>query len=97
MTMQQLRASLAEPAPAPELSAPLRALWWDAKGDWPKAHAQLDDLDTPQAMAVHAYLHRREGDLANASYWYRRAGMPPCRDSLEAEWMALVEKSIHKP
>ncbi len=67
MTMQQFQASLAEPAPAPGLSAPLRALWWDARGDWTKAHVQVDDGDTPQAMAVHAYLHRREGDLANAS------------------------------
>ncbi len=92
MTTQQFRASLAEQATTPDLSAPLRALWWDARGDWARAHAQVDDLDTPQAMAVHAYLHRREGDLANASYWYRRAGVSPCRDALEDEWTGLVEK-----
>ncbi len=94
MTMQQFQASLAQPAPAPGLSAPLRALWWDARGDWAKAHIQVDDGDTPQAMAVHAYLHRREGDLANASYWYRRAGVTPRRDSLEAEWTALLESLL---
>ena len=94
MTMQQFQASLAEQSPAPELSAPLRALWWDAKGDWARAHTQVDDLDTPQAMAVHAYLHRREGDLANANYWYRRAGISPRRDSLEAEWTNLAEKLL---
>ena len=94
MTMQQFQASLADPAPAPGLSAPLRALWWDARDNWAKAHIQVDDLDTPQAMAVHAYLHRREGDLANASYWYRRAGMPPCRDTLEAEHAALLESLL---
>ena len=94
MTMQQFRAFLAEQSPAPELSAPLRALWWDAKGDWARAHTQVDDLDTPQAMAVHAYLHRREGDLANANYWYRRAEISPRRDSLEAEWTNLAEKLL---
>ncbi len=94
MTMQQFQASLAEQAPAPQLSAPLRALWWDARGDWAQAHTQVDDLDTPQAMAVHAYLHRREGDLANANYWYRRAGTPTRRDSIEAEWTGLVEQLL---
>ena len=94
MTVQQFHASLIEPAPAPELSAPLRALWWDARGDWTKAHAQVDDGDTPQAMAVHAYLHRREGDLANANYWYRRAGVPSCRATLETEWTELAERLL---
>ncbi len=91
MTMQQFQASLAGQSPTPELSAPLRALWWDAKDDWARAHAQVDDLDTPQAMAVHAYLHRREGDLGNANYWYRRAGVSARSGSLEAEWTSLVE------
>ena len=91
MTVQQFRASLAQQSPASELSAPLRALWWDAKDDWAKAHAQVDGLDTPRAMAVHAYLHRREGDLGNANYWYRRASIPLCCDSFEAEWKALAK------
>ena len=94
MTIQQFQASLAEQAPAPELSAPLRALWWDAHNDWAQAHAQVDDLNTPQAMAVHAYLHRREGDPGNATYWYRRAGVSICRDTLQAEWTALVENLL---
>jgi hypothetical protein len=72
-------------------SAAMEALWWDAKGDWAKAHALLDELETPEAMAVHAYLHRREGDLGNAEYWYRRAGRKFRREGLEEEWEALVE------
>ncbi len=96
MTLQQFQASLAGKAPAPELSPSLRALWWDAKDDWAQAHAQVDDLDTPQAMAVHAYLHRREGDLANANYWYRRAGIPPCRNTLEAEQTALIQEFLRR-
>ena len=94
MTLQQFQASLTEPTPAPDLSPSLRALWWDARGNWTRAHAEVDDLDTPPAMAVHAYLHRREGDLANASYWYRRAGISPHRDALEAEWTTLVERLL---
>ena len=94
MTLRQFQASLAEQTPAPDLSAPLRALWWDARGDWAKAHAQVDDLDTPQAMAVHAYLHRREGDLANAGYWYRRAGDHFRRETLGSEWIALAENLL---
>ncbi len=94
MTMQQFQASLVQQTPAPGLSAALRALWWDAQDNWAQAHAQVDDLDTPQAMAVHAYLHRREGDLTNAHYWYRRAGVSPRQDSLEAEWTVLVERLL---
>lgn len=94
MTLQAFKASFATPTPAPELPPPLRALWWDAQGDWAKAHAEVDDLETPPAMAVHAYLHRREGDIANARYWYRRASLPPRSDALEAEWTSLVEKLL---
>ena len=42
-------------------------------------------------MAVHAYLHRKEGDEPNAGYWYRRAGREFHRATLEEEWQALVE------
>ncbi len=73
-----------------EMTAPLAALWWDAKGDWKRAHGLVDDLETKDGMAVHAYLHRKEGDVGNAGYWYRRAGTMPERGPLEAEWAALV-------
>lgn len=80
--------SLAEPLG--ELPAPLAALWWDAKGDWARAHGLVDDLETPEGMAVHAYLHRKEGAESNADYWYSRAGRKFRRATLEAEWEALV-------
>jgi hypothetical protein len=73
------------------VAAPLAALWWDAKGDWARAHGMVDDLSTPDAMAVHAYLHRKEGVEWNADYWYSRAGRTFRRPTLEAEWEALVE------
>jgi hypothetical protein len=91
MTSEQFTNSLAASAPPAELAAPLKALWWDAKGDWTQAHAQVDDLETRDAMAVHAYLHRKEGSASNADYWYRRAGATHRRPTLEAEYAALLE------
>jgi len=76
--------------PPPGLTPPLEALWWDAKGDWPRAHVLVDALETKEAMAVHAYLHRKQGDQSNADYWYRRAGEQYRRTSLAEEWNALV-------
>jgi hypothetical protein len=91
MTPEQFTKSLAASAPPAELSPPLKALWWDAKGDWAQAHAQVDDLETRDAMAVHAYLHRKEGAAGNADYWYARAGKEHRRPTLDAEWKALLE------
>jgi hypothetical protein len=91
MKAQELCASLAETKPAEGLSIPLQALWWDAKGDWARAHGLVDELETPEGMAVHAYLHRKEGVTWNADYWYNRAGMKFHRPTLEEEWAALVE------
>ena len=87
----ELRATLSASAPPLDLRAPLAALWWDAKGDWARAHALVDDLETPEGMAVHAYLHRKVGEAWNADYWYRRAGRAYYRESLDEEWAALVE------
>ena len=60
MTPEEFRASVGEEAPPSGLPAPLRALWWDAKGDWSRAHAFVDELESTEGMAVHAYLHRKE-------------------------------------
>ncbi len=91
MEAGQFTESLSQPEPPPDISAPLAALWWDAKGDWARAHALVDSLETTGGMAVHAYLHRKEGSDSNADYWYRRAGRSWHRASLDAEWTALVE------
>jgi hypothetical protein len=90
MTAEEFRASIAEEAPRVGLPAPLTALWWDAKGDWSHAHALVDELETLDGMAVHAYLHRKEGSASNAEYWYQRSGRSFFRPTLEAEWEALV-------
>ncbi len=90
MTLAGFRASLTLAEPPGNLAAPLAALWWDAKGDWARAHGMVDDLETRDAMAVHAYLHRKEGVSSNADYWYSRAGRKFHRSTLESEWQALV-------
>jgi len=91
MRIDDFRALLSLEAPPPDMPATLAALWWDAKGDWARAHELVDSLESPEAMAVHAYLHRKEGAAWNADYWYRRAGRQFHRPELEAEWEALVE------
>ena len=90
MEVGAFRATLAEVAPPAELGLAAQALWWDARGDWKKAHECAQAQDDASGAAVHAYLHRVEGDLANAGYWYRRAGRPARTDALAAEWQALV-------
>jgi hypothetical protein len=88
--MADFRASLSADAPAAQLDAPLAALWWAARGQWDEAHKIVQDEETADAAWVHAYLHRVEGDLGNAGYWYRRAHKPVAQDALKTEWERIV-------
>lgn len=72
----------------------LLALWYDAKDDWKSAHDQVDQLSGKNAARVHAYLHRKEGDLWNADYWYSKAGEKRPNLSLEKEWEELVNRFL---
>jgi hypothetical protein len=83
-------ASLAADALPDGLSAHLQALWWLRRGEPERAHRLVQALDDAGAAAIHAHLHRLEGDLDNAGYWYRRAGVPFCSEPFEAEWRELV-------
>ncbi len=94
MAQERLTAFLAASEPPAGASAALRALWWDAKGDWDKAHEAAQSGDGAQAALVHAYLHRKEGDLGNAGYWYRRAGRDVHRGTLDEEWQALAAEML---
>ena len=89
MTEDEFRASAANMAPPADVSPALQALWYAAKGDWNKAH-DITQPGGPELDWVHAYLHRVEGDLGNAGYWYRRAGKPVASVPLDDEWAALV-------
>ena len=88
--MNTFKETLGLSAPDINLSPVLKSLWYDANGDWTQAHAQVDDLRDLDSAWVHAYLHRKEGDLWNADYWYAKAkkNRPSC--SLQEEWESLV-------
>lgn len=95
MDLAAFRESLTADAPPAELGIPMQALWWDAKGDWDKAHALADRRHDATGSWVHAYLHRKEGDRGNAGYWYQRAGKDmPARLSLDEEWKRIVSALI---
>lgn len=90
ITVEQLEASLDDSAPPAGLSPCVQALWFEAKGDWHRAHELAQAGDDAESAWVHAYLHRVEGDLGNAAYWYRRAGRPQTDRALREEWRAIA-------
>jgi hypothetical protein len=92
VSMVALKSTLSNTAPDGGLASPLAALWWAAKGDWEAAHRIVQDESDANSAWVHAYLHRVEGDLSNAGYWYRRAGKPAARDALDDEWQRIVDE-----
>lgn len=96
MNTSEFRESVKQQIPPEGLTAPLAALWWDAKGEWAQAHGLVDELESKDGMTVHAYLHRKEGSLSNAEYWYARAGREFHRPELEDEWEALVMGLLEK-
>ena len=90
MTLEQFRATLELPSAPEGLSPQLRAMREDATGHWDAAHHIAQDIEDQTGSWIHAYLHRKEGDLGNAGYWYRRAGQPVAHDSLDDEWARIV-------
>ncbi|MEJ2061307.1 MAG: hypothetical protein P8Y64_12610 [Gammaproteobacteria bacterium] len=95
--LKTFRDSLAGPQPPADCPVPLQALWHAAQGAWDRAHELVQRESGPQAAWVHAYLHRVEGDLGNARYWYHRAGRSPATGDLEAEWTEIVEILLNRP
>ena len=90
MDLDELKATLTDDAPPEGLPDAVRALWHDARGDWDEAHRVAQDIDDADGAWVHAYLHRKEGDLGNASYWYQRAGRTRTTVPLEEEWADIA-------
>jgi hypothetical protein len=90
MDLPTFKTSLPSPLPPEGASPAVQALWWDARGDWDKAHECAQAGEGGEAAWVHAYLHRKEGDGANAGYWYRRAGRKPATGPLDEEWEAIA-------
>ncbi|WP_454801761.1 hypothetical protein [Mucilaginibacter phyllosphaerae] len=93
-TLTEFKQSLNLEKPDNGLPVQLKSLWYDGKGNWHQAHAQVDQLNDTASAWVHAYLHRKEGDIWNADYWYKRAGKKRPDISLEDEWEQLVLQFI---
>ncbi|HMR90730.1 MAG TPA: hypothetical protein PKC69_00380 [Chitinophagaceae bacterium] len=94
MDITSFQQSISEQKLPPGLSIYLQSLWHDAGGDWEKAHELVQDINDSTAAHIHAYLHRKEGDLFNANYWYRRAGKKRPAVPLREEWEQLVKELL---
>ena len=94
MTVDEFIGSANNTQPPSGVSETLTSLWWDKKGNWDTAHTIAQGIPTVQGSAVHAYLHRKEGVLWNADYWYSRAGRERPDVSLDEEWKLLVDEML---
>lgn len=97
MSFPEFLSSLSNSEAPAGIGAPLQALWLDAKEDWAGAHRLVQDDSSSEAAWVHAYLHRKEGDVGNADYWYARAGRTRPELSLEKEWEAMSAELLARP
>jgi hypothetical protein len=96
MTYDEFISSLSSDQPPEKISEVLKALWYDGKKNWDGSHNIAQEIDNTEGSWVHAYLHRKEGDLSNARYWYSRAGKSEPRMSLKEEWTTLVRHFIER-
>jgi hypothetical protein len=96
MNLSEFKRSLSKAKPPPALAPALTALWWAGKDDWDAAHKIVMDEAGKECAWVHAYLHRVEGDLPNARYWYRQAQRPVASQPLAAEWDAIAETLLQE-
>ena len=94
MTLSDLEASLQKSVPPAGFSPALAALWWARKDNWDKAHRIVMDEAGKDCAWVHAYLHRVEGDLDNARYWYRRAERSLPASALSEEWTDIARSLL---
>lgn len=90
MNLQEFEESIENNEPPSDMPDLLKALWWDAREDWSKAHDIAQDVDNQDGAWIHAYLHRKEGDLSNARYWYHRAGRREQQGPLHEEWRQMA-------
>ena len=94
MTFDQFQESLSQSHPPPGISRHLESLWYDAKKDWEQSHNIIQDINDSKASWIHAYLHRKEGDIWNADYWYNKAGKKRPPVTLDTEWEEIVRNMI---
>jgi hypothetical protein len=96
VNLDEFKKSLSEEAPPENINDLLLSLWFDAKGNWNKAHEIAQEIESKDTSLVHAYLHRKEGDEWNASYWYNRSGKSKPDIELSDEWDELVKEFLNK-
>ena len=94
MTFEEFKTTLSSSKPSKDLPDLLKAMWYEGKNNWEEAHNIAQDIASEDGSWIHAYLHRKEGDQANAAYWYRRAGKPIPRVSLQEEWKQIVTELL---
>jgi hypothetical protein len=82
--------------PPSEFHDTLKALWWERKGDWAKAHEIIRHIQQPDAAWVHAYLHRKEGDVNDSLKWYELAGKKPASGDLNEEFRNIISELLNK-
>ncbi len=90
MTIAEFKSSVNGLSPPNNLAIELKSLWYDGNGDWEKSHDVIQDVNSGNAAWIHAYLHRKEGDVGNAKYWYAKAGRSMPSVGLDEEWEMLV-------
>ena len=96
MTLKDFVTSIKNETPSQDFPETLISLWWDRKGDWDRAHSIAQKIMTVQGSAIHAYLHREEGVLWNADYWYRQAGRARPETTLAEEWENLARENLER-
>ena len=94
MDFEEFKQTISSGHPPADISSYLKALWFDAKGDWEKAHNIVQEGEDNTASWIHAYLHRKEGDVWNANYWYTKAGRRMPGYSLDQEWEEIVKELL---
>ncbi len=94
MDFESFCLTLEDDTPPDYLARTIQALWHDARGQWDRAHQIVQPIGSEEASWVHAYLHRKEGDYGNASYWYNRAARPMSDSSLKDEWEEIVRSLL---
>ncbi|MGC3944227.1 MAG: hypothetical protein QM762_06870 [Chryseolinea sp.] len=95
VTFETFKESLKNNEPPDNLPVLLKAMWFEGKGDWHSAHELAQDVNTRDGSWIHAYLHRKEGDIGNAGYWYSRAGRSMPTHSLNAEWEFITRELLN--
>ncbi|MEH2255326.1 hypothetical protein [Nostoc sp.] len=97
MNTEEFLRLIKKQRPCPQtLPKGLQAMWYDNKGDWSKADEIVANASDADSAWVHAYLHRKEGDLKNAHFWYQRSRQPEFSGELSQEWEQITSVLLKK-